>query len=84
MFDEDGSKDSELVPDLVMLIPQLAQFLLNAHHLVKTRVGPDLVFLAGCRISGACWIRPDMPDIRPDNPAKFKIRPDNLAGYPAK
>ena len=51
---------------------------------VFNRVGPDLVFLAGCRISGACRIRPDMPDIRPDNPAKFKIRPDNLAGYPAK
>jgi len=30
------------------------------------RVGPDLVFLSGCRMSGACQIRPDMPDIRPD------------------
>ena len=24
------------------------------------RVGPDLVFLAGCRMSGACQIRPDI------------------------
>ena len=33
----------------------------------NTRVGPDLVFLAGCRMSDAYQIR---PDIRPDNPAK--------------
>ena len=51
---------------------------------IYIRVGPDLVFLAGCRISGAFQIRPDMPDIRPDYPAKLKIRPDNLVEYPAK
>ena len=48
---------------------------------IAIRVGPDLVFLAGCRMSSACQIRPDMPDIRPDNPAKWKIRPDDLAEY---
>ena len=48
------------------------------------RVGPDLLFHAGCRMSSACQIRPDMPDIRPDNPAKCEIRPDNLSRYPAK
>ena len=45
------------------------------------RVGPDLIFLSGCRISAACRIRPDMPDNRPDNPAKFKMRPDNPAKF---
>ena len=58
--------------------------LFNDFYCVFSRVGPDLVFLAGCRMSSACQIRPDMPDIRPDNPAKWKIRPDNLAGYQAK
>ena len=47
--------------------------------ILKTWVGPDLVFLAGCRMSGACQIHPDMMDILLDNLAKSKIQPDNPA-----
>jgi len=39
-------------------------------YVIVSRVGPDLVFLAGCRMSGACQIRPDMPDYPAGYPAK--------------
>ena len=47
--------------------------------MIISRVGPDLVFLAGCRMSGACQIRPEMPDY----PAGYFILPDYTAEYPA-
>ena len=49
-------------------------------YIIMIRVGPDLVFLAGCRMSGACQIRPDMPDIRQNEKSGRLIRHCRISG----
>ena len=75
----------ELPVQVLDLLLQL-QVLPEQQNVVKTSVWPELVFLAGCQISGRV-IRhalPDnpafscrLPDIWPDNPALPDIRPNH-------